>query len=62
VCGGAESDEFLRQNALIEKAWGKRAVAVCEALGQHNHFSVLEALITQGERLYALARAEILGK
>jgi arylformamidase len=62
VCGGAESDEFLRQNALIEKAWGKRAVAVREALGQHNHFSVLEALITRGERLHTLARAEIFGK
>jgi arylformamidase len=62
VCGGAESEEFLRQNALIEKAWGKRAVAVREALGQHNHFSVLESLITQGERLHALARAEIFGR
>ena len=61
VCGGAESDEFLRQNALIKKAWGKRAVAVCEALGQFNHFSVLESLLTPGQRLHALARAEIFG-
>ena len=61
VCGGGESEEFLRQNALIEKAWGKRAVAVREALGQHNHFSVLESLLTPGERLYALASAEIFG-
>ena len=62
VCGGAESKEFLRQNALIEKAWGKRTVAVHEALGQHNHFSVLEALITHGQRLHTLARHEIFGK
>jgi arylformamidase len=61
VCGGAESEEFLRQNALIEKAWGKRAVAVREALGQLNHFSVLESLVTKGERLHTLARAEIFG-
>ncbi len=61
VCGGAESDEFLRQNALIEKAWGKRAVAVRAALGQHNHFSVLESLLTPGQPLHTLARAEIFG-
>jgi arylformamidase len=55
VCGGAESDEFLRQNRLIRAAWGERAVPVCEALPGLNHFSVLEALLAPGHRLHELA-------
>jgi arylformamidase len=55
VCGGDESDEFLRQNRLIRSAWGERAVPVCEALPGLNHFSVLEALVAPGHRLHELA-------
>ena len=55
VAGADESAEFLRQNRLIRKAWGARAVPVCEALPGLNHFSVLEALIEPGHRLNALA-------
>ena len=55
VVGGDESPEFLRQNQLIQSAWGKARVPVCEALDGLNHFSVLEALVEPGTRLHALA-------
>jgi arylformamidase len=55
VVGGDESSEFLRQNRLIEQAWGQQAVPVCEALPGLNHFSVLEALAQPGHRLHGLA-------
>jgi len=57
VAGGDESAEFLRQNALIRQAWGRRVVPVCEALPGLNHFSVLESLATPGQRLHTLAMA-----
>jgi len=55
VAGGSESSEFLRQNRLIEQAWGKEGVPVCEALPGLNHFSVLDALVQPGHRLHGLA-------
>ncbi len=55
VCGGAESEEFVRQNRLIRAAWGERAVPVCEELPGFNHFSVLEALVEPGHRLQQIA-------
>lgn len=55
VAGSDESAEFLRHNALIQKAWGARAVPVCEALPGLNHFSVLEALAHKQHRLHRLA-------
>lgn len=55
VCGGAESEEFVRQNRLIRAAWGERAVPVCEELPGLNHFSVLEALVEPGHRLQQIA-------
>ena len=60
VAGGAESSEFLRQNRLLRKHWGKAAVPVCEALPGLNHFSVLEALVQPRHRLHRLA-CELLG-
>ncbi len=56
VVGGDESPEFLRQNRLIQQAWGQRAVPVCEALPGLNHFSVVSALTDASHRLHALAR------
>ncbi len=53
LCGADESDEFLRQNALIETAWGKRCVIQREALIGLNHFSVLEALAMPGHRAHS---------
>jgi arylformamidase len=55
VAGADESEEFLRHNALIEQAWGSKAVPVREALLGLNHFSVLEALVQPGHRLHQLA-------
>jgi arylformamidase len=53
--GAIESAEFLRQNALIQQAWGRNAVPVCESLPGRNHFSVLDALVERGHRLNRLA-------
>lgn len=55
VAGGDESSEFLRQNQLIQQAWGPQTVPVCEALPGLNHFSVLEALVQPRHRLHQLA-------
>ncbi|MDB5861122.1 MAG: hypothetical protein JWQ76_4811 [Ramlibacter sp.] len=55
VVGGAESDEYLRQNRLIQEAWGARRVPVCEALPGRNHFSVVDALVEPSHRLHQLA-------
>ena len=56
VCGGDESSEFIRQNALIQTAWGERSVPVCEALPGRNHFSILEAFCTPADRAHALVK------
>lgn len=61
VVGGAESAAFLAQNELIQKAWGRRVVAVCEVLPGLNHFSILEALTQPGHRLHAMVRDLLLG-
>ncbi|NQW94801.1 MAG: alpha/beta hydrolase [Polaromonas sp.] len=55
VAGGMESAEFLRHNQLIQKAWGKKAVPVCEELPGLHHFSVLDALVQPTHRLHRLA-------
>ncbi|MBA4176899.1 MAG: esterase [Leptothrix sp. (in: Bacteria)] len=50
-----ESEEFLRQNALIRDVWGPTAVPVCETLPGANHFSVVEGLADARARLHGLA-------
>jgi arylformamidase len=55
VCGGAESEEFLRQNALIREAWGATRVPLCEALPGLNHFTVLEAFADPRHALHRYA-------
>ncbi|AYQ26652.1 MULTISPECIES: alpha/beta hydrolase [unclassified Polaromonas] len=55
VAGADESAEFLRQNLLIQQAWGSRVVPVCESHLRRNHFSVLEALTEHTHRLHLLA-------
>jgi arylformamidase len=55
LCGAEESDEFIRQNALMQAAWGKTCVPYCETLPRLNHFSVLEALATKAHRAHMLA-------
>lgn len=55
VAGADESEEFLRHNALIERAWGQKVVPLRETLLGKNHFSVLEALVEPAHRLHRLA-------
>ena len=55
VVGGDESEEFIRQNALIRDAWGPRVVPVCEVLPGLDHFSIVDALADPAHRLHALA-------
>jgi arylformamidase len=55
VVGALESDEFIRQHALIQQAWGKACVPVCEALPGLHHFNVLSALAESGSYLNRLA-------
>ena len=52
VAGGDESPEFLRQNPLIQKLWGKKIVPVCKDLPGLNHFSVLDALADKAHALH----------
>lgn len=61
VAGADESSEFLRQNSLIQRAWGAGRVPVCETLPGLNHFTVLEALAQPGHRLHQLAMALLKG-
>ena len=61
VVGGDESPEFLRHNQLIQDAWGKSVVPVCEQLTGLNHFTVLESLCQPESRLHQLAQ-ELLQK
>lgn len=55
VVGGEESEEYLRQNRLVQEAWGTRRVPVCEELPGLHHFSVLDALVEPSHRLHQLA-------
>ena len=55
VVGGLESDEFIRHHRLIQQAWGKAYVPVCEALPGLHHFNVLSALAERGTYLNRLA-------
>jgi arylformamidase len=55
VAGADESEEFIRHNHLIQKAWGQKVVPVCEDLPGLNHFSIVEALTQPGHRLQQLA-------
>ena len=50
-----ESDEFLRQNALIRDVWGPTAVPVCETVPGANHFTVLNGLADPAGRVHQLA-------
>ena len=60
VAGADESAEFLRQNLLIQQAWGEGVVPVCESHLRRNHFSALDALTEPDHRLHGLA-LELLG-
>jgi arylformamidase len=55
VVGGDESEEFLRQNALIRERWGADVVPVCESVPGKHHMDVLFDLAEPGARLHRLA-------
>lgn len=55
LVGGDESEEFLRQNALIRSAWGAATVPVCEAVPGRHHMNVLHDLAEPGRRVHGLA-------
>lgn len=59
VVGGNESEEFLRQNQLIQDAWGPRRVPVCEALPGLNHFSIVQTLTEPAQYLHGLALEQL---
>ncbi|MDO5693892.1 MAG: alpha/beta hydrolase [Pseudomonadota bacterium] len=56
VVGSDESGEYLRQNRLIQQAWGRERVPLAAALPGLNHFSIVDALATKGHRVNRLAR------
>ncbi|HJV95603.1 MAG TPA: alpha/beta hydrolase [Albitalea sp.] len=60
AAGADESWEFLRQNALIQQAWGRDAVPVCETVAGAHHYSVLHELVDPKSRLNGMAM-ELLG-
>jgi len=53
--GGAESGEFLRQNALLGERW-RGAFAGDVAMPGRNHFSVMDGLAEQSSPLFQGAR------
>ena len=53
--GAKESPEFLRQNQLMQDAWGSHFVPRCQALVGLHHFSVLDALARPGHDLHQMA-------
>jgi arylformamidase len=61
VAGADESAEFLRQNQLMQAAWGRTRVPVTEAHLHRDHFSILEALVEPGHRLQSLALSLVFG-
>jgi arylformamidase len=54
VTGADESEEYLRQNRLIQERWGVRRVPVREEMPGRNHFSVLDALVDPSHRLHQM--------
>lgn len=61
VAGGAESAAFLQHQTMIQQAWGRRVVPVCETLPGLDHFSILSALVKPNHRLHQLA-SELLSR
>jgi len=53
--GGAESSEFLRQNALLRERW-RGAFAGDIAMPGKHHFSVMDGLVEQSSALFQGAR------
>lgn len=56
VAGGDESEEFHRQNGLVQQAWGVHSVPRCQVLPELNHFSILDTLAQPGKDLHHMAQ------
>ena len=54
--GADESPEFLRQNQLMQDAWGSHFVPRSVALPGLNHFSIVDALAKPGHDLHHMAQ------
>ncbi len=46
--GAEESSEFIHQNLLLQRAWGKAVVPVAETIAGRHHFNILDALLKSG--------------
>ena len=55
AAGALESEEFLRNNALIRAAWGAEAVPVCETVPGFNHLDIVHSLAEPVGVLHARA-------
>ena len=53
--GGDESAEFLRQNQLMQDAWGSHFVPRSQVLPGLHHFSIVDALARPGHDLHHMA-------
>jgi len=60
VVGGDESEEFLRQNALMQQAWGNQRVPQALAMPGRQHFSMLDALCDAAHPVHHMA-CDLLG-
>ena len=60
VVGGDESQEFLRQNALMQQAWGAQRVPKAMAMPGRQHFSMLDALCETDHLVHQMA-CDLLG-
>jgi arylformamidase len=53
--GGNESTEFVRQNQLMQDAWGSHFVPRSQVLAGLNHFSIVDTLAQPGQDLHHMA-------
>ncbi len=56
IAGADESEEFRRQTRVIQQAWSRRAVPVCEEIPGSNHFTILHDLADPQGRSHHLLR------
>ncbi len=54
LVGARETDEFRRQNRLIQERWGARVVPVCEMVPGRHHLDILDDLVDPAHRLHRL--------
>ncbi len=55
VVGGRESDEFIRQNALLAQSWGEDRVPLTASLPGLHHFSIVEDYANSNGGLHRIA-------